>query len=101
MKKVLILCIILTLTGCSSSSNYKEYCPVCGESVEYEVEPDDAVKWLEKLGYIVINYDGELQELARKLYRDDPECLADDLLSDDKVIAYLKKEGWRITPPKE
>ena len=58
MKRIvflLILCVFIT--GCSQSSatrNYDEHCPVCGESVEFEIEPDDAIRWLNKEGYDVI-----------------------------------------------
>lgn len=97
----MILCV--SLSGCGSSrANTKEYCPVCGESVEYEVDPEYALEWLLKIDYLADQgyfSKDDLQEIARDMYIDDPQCIAYDLLEEDSVLEYLKSVGWTIVPP--
>lgn len=62
--------------------------------------PEYAKEWLENRGYVVADPEGgEIQELARDIYRDDPQFLANDLLEDEEILDYLKSAGWTIVPP--
>lgn len=106
MKKIfLVLLACLLLAGCSQANTKKQeekyYCPVCGESVEFEVEPEDAIKWMRDNDYIVIYSDDndEMHEFARDLYLGIPEYVEEDLLQDDAILDYLKSAGWTIVPP--
>lgn len=108
MKRLIPLFLVLFLTACGNKAPQTEVekCPICGQTLDYEIiEAEDVAKWLAKQDdYIVIDvgFDySEMQKAAYEYYMDDPAFIEEDFLFDDIVLDYLESEGWTIIPPEE
>lgn len=97
MKKALIICLILILTSCSSSTNRRKYCPICDAPCEYEIDEYDVADWLRRNGFVVLE-EYDITEFAWRFFVDDPEQMSDFM--SDYAIDFLTDEGWTLIPQK-